>query len=343
MIKTEKLYKYKPLGTYLVEAGLITSVELQQALDAQQRENKRLGDILIQYGWIEKQLLEDFIENVVSRKRNNCSRWQPYEHQQVTSNQYEFKEAKHQLEITLVSKQITRLLSGIILTIIAAYLVTQFTVFYLPDYPLRDLLAQSFDLDSEVNIPAFYSMLSLIVCSILLGLTAYVKLIRGDRFVRQWTALAVLFLALAVDEMIQFHERMTEPVRSALNASGLLHYAWVIPGAGFVLGCLLFFWRFLMALPVRTRMLFFFAGIVFISGALGVELIGGFYAASHSKRDMMYSAIVSIEEALEMLGVVVFINALLRHISSAMRGLSFQIQIAEDKSSARKRLLNAKT
>lgn len=341
MIKTQKIYKSKLLGTYLLEAGLITSIQLQLALDAQKQENKRLGDILIQSGWIEKQLLENFIENVVNR-RNNHYRWQPNEEQQVTSNQYEFKAAKHQLEITIISQRIVYFLSGIILTLLAAYSVTQFTVFYLPDYPFRDLLAQSFDLDSEVNIPAFYSMLSLLVCSILLGLIAYVKFIRGDRFVRQWVALAIIFLALAVDEIIQFHERMTEPVRSALDTSGFLHYAWVIPGAVFVLGCLLLFWHFLIALPVATRMLFFLAGIVFISGALGVESIGGYYAASHSKRDMIYSMIVSIEEGLEMLGVVIFIDALLMYISSAMRGLSLQIQIAEYKSSVRKRLLNPK-
>jgi len=42
----------RPLGSLLVERGLITAAQLEQALAAQQESGWRLGEILVSRGWL---------------------------------------------------------------------------------------------------------------------------------------------------------------------------------------------------------------------------------------------------------------------------------------------------
>ena len=64
---------------------------------------------------------------------------------------------------------------------------------------------------------------------------------------------------------------------------GPLFYSWVIPGAALValLGIALL--RFLRSLPRTTRRRLWAAGVLFLSGAIGLEMVGGAYAAVHGE------------------------------------------------------------
>lgn len=46
------------IGTHLVEAGLVTQAQVEQALLEQQTSNKRLGEILVNHGWVTSQTVE---------------------------------------------------------------------------------------------------------------------------------------------------------------------------------------------------------------------------------------------------------------------------------------------
>ncbi|NER04565.1 MAG: hypothetical protein F6K17_19105, partial [Okeania sp. SIO3C4] len=48
-----------------------------------------------------------------------------------------------------------------------------------------------------------------------------------------------------------------------------------------------------------------------VGGGIGMEMIGGYYAYLYDTKNFFYEILVTIEEFLEMLGVVVFIYALL--------------------------------
>ena len=76
-----------------------------------------------------------------------------------------------------------------------------------------------------------------------------------------------------------------------------------------------------------------------MGGSLGVEVIGGRYLDTHGV-NLTYKMITTIEEALEMLGIVVFVGALSSYIASRVghgglaeaaspggRGLHFQIPV----------------
>lgn len=55
----------KPLGRHLVEAGLVTEDQINNALNKQQVTRQRLGEILAQQGLIKEQTVEYLVENVI--------------------------------------------------------------------------------------------------------------------------------------------------------------------------------------------------------------------------------------------------------------------------------------
>ena len=122
--------------------------------------------------------------------------------------------------------------------------------------------------------------------------------------------LAATFLFLSIDEMLGFHERLIEPTRSVLNASGLLFYAWVVPYAVGVVVFLAVYLRFLFRLPRRTAVLFVIAGAIFVGGAIGMEMLGGLCFEVSGSKNLLYVGLQTIEEILEMAGIVVFMYAI---------------------------------
>jgi hypothetical protein len=77
----------------------------------------------------------------------------------------------------------------------------------------------------------------------------------------------------------------------------------------------MFFLPFLLRLPRRTAIAFALSGAIYLGGALGVELFEGAWREGHGHRNVVYHALVTLEEAMEMVGLIFFINALMRHIA----------------------------
>jgi len=134
-----------------------------------------------------------------------------------------------------------------------------------------------------------------------------------------------VFLFLSADEAAGIHERLIEPLRNSLNTSGVLSFAWVIPYGIFVIAMMLIYFRFLFSQDVRIRNLIIFAGILYVAGALGVELIGGHWSELHGPENITYALITTLEESLEMTGILVFIYALMSYITFELSDLSFNI------------------
>jgi thioredoxin reductase len=58
-------HQAKRIGTYLLEAGLVTSEQLEIALADQQKKPIRLGQLLSERGWVNQQTIEYLIEHVI--------------------------------------------------------------------------------------------------------------------------------------------------------------------------------------------------------------------------------------------------------------------------------------
>jgi hypothetical protein len=188
-------------------------------------------------------------------------------------------------------------------------------------------LVQLFNLDAEQNIPTFFSTFLLLFAALLLAVIALIERNRGASQVSYWAILSFGVLLMAVDEFVCIHERLVDPVRRLLGGGhlGVFYFAWVIPGIALILLLAVFFLRFLLHLPAKTRLTFLLAGALYIGGAIGFELIEGRHVELHGAQNLTYLVIATIEESLEMAGVVIFIWALLAYIADTHKEVRFRL------------------
>jgi len=198
-----------------------------------------------------------------------------------------------------------------VLTVINSVLL--FFYFYLDDDELFGLVGL-FDLAIEGNIPTLYSAVAILFCSALLALITHTNWHKPDGKRFYWLGLTILFLFLAIDEGTAIHEAVGEYFERYLSATGFLYYMWVVPYgiATVVLG--LVFFKFVWELPKNTRLHFIVAGTIFLTGVLGIEMLGAREADLHGTETVVYCMLYTLEEMLEMLGIILFIYALLSHL-----------------------------
>jgi len=175
-------------------------------------------------------------------------------------------------------------------------------------------LARRFDLDLESNVPSWYSSMGLLVAAGILGVIARAKWHLRAPFRRHWAFLAVVFVGLSIDEAVQLHELLRGPMHKRWELHGLLHFAWIIPAAGAVALFGLGYLRFLWHLSARSRFLFVSAAVLFVGAALGLEAVGGAQVERTGYESVRYSIFMVCEEGAEMLGVALFIYALLDYL-----------------------------
>jgi hypothetical protein len=119
---------------------------------------------------------------------------------------------------------------------------------------------------------------------------------------------------MSLDEAAKIHEGTIEPLRAFFNTSGIFYYAWVIIAFPAILLLTIFYARFLTHLPQNIRRLFLIAGALFITGLVGMEMVGGYFL-THKTGNWNYGSIIlTLEEFLENVGIVIFIKALLFYI-----------------------------
>ena len=148
----------------------------------------------------------------------------------------------------------------------------------------------------------------------------------------KWAVLAFWFLGVAYDEAFRVHELLIVPFRQLLGNSnlGIFYFAWVIPGFALILALALFFLKFLLRLPASTRTKFILAAALYIGGSLGLELVGGSYAEVHGLENLTYNLIATVEESLELSGLILFIYALLTYITDDL-GVRYRLNAAGER------------
>lgn len=195
-------------------------------------------------------------------------------------------------------------------------------LFFFHDYVYG--LGPMFNFNTEMNVPTLYSSFALICASILLFIIGYLHKKINLSYL-PWFGLSLIFLFLSIDETSSIHERLTAPVKESLNTSGLLFYAWVIPYSIGLMVFLLVYARFLLNLPKKTMILFIVSGCIFVTGAIGFELLGGRQAEQFGPNDLLYSLFYTCEELLEMLGIAIFIYALLTYLVNKFEVMKINI------------------
>jgi len=219
---------------------------------------------------------------------------------------------------------ILRILVYILLLLLGIELTLLFFTYYL-NYNTRlfTLIQGFFDFDKEANFPTLFSTLLLLFASLLL-LFIYKSASSKKIY---WLFLSGLFMFLCLDESAQIHEKF-DKIKSRVDLidNSALAHAWVLPYSALVIFLIIFLRNFLLSLPANTRNLFIVSGVIFVTGALGIEIIEGQLKVLNGGMDnLTLNLLYCAEETCEMAGVILFIWALLRYIASNTPSISIRI------------------
>ena len=227
-----------------------------------------------------------------------------------------------EMTLTLRPRKVALAFFWIVMALTLINSVVLYFYFKLNDDSVYGLVGL-FDFDTEGNIPTFYAATALLFCAMLLAVIARVNWREAGRW--HWLGLAVLFVLLALDEGVGLHENLSNVFEGFMRAEGVLYFLWVVPYgiATVVIG--LIYLRFVFGLPRITSALFIAAGTIFLTGAVGLEMLGAQEADQNSLYTVKYCVLYTFEELFEMLGIVLFIYALLSYIAGER--ISFVVKI----------------
>ena len=241
--------------------------------------------------------------------------------------------------INISSKKIAYALLGTIAFLLLANLAVIYLRFVRGFEHLRGFI-HGFYFDAEANFPSLYSALAIFLCSVLLWLIGSLQREKASKHSFYWKFLSIVFVFLAMDEFGSLHEYMIQPLRGLMDRSSMdsdyLYFAWFIPYTIVVVIIGLVLFRFLFKLPSRTRWLFIIGGAIFIAGAVGMEMVGGKYWAAQGWAidgsddvDLQYALIITVEELLEMVGIVIFVFALSEYYFRSIGKYTITVSVAD--------------
>jgi hypothetical protein len=128
--------------------------------------------------------------------------------------------------------------------------------------------------------------------------------------------LAGIFVYLSADEASFMHELLNPALRPTRLLPGPLYFGWVIAGIVVTVVVSALYARFVWRLLPSVRRLFLLAAALYLGGALGVEMVSAAHAFRAGTDNLAYSLWTTVEEALEMAGVAVFVYGLLRQLEA---------------------------
>lgn len=197
---------------------------------------------------------------------------------------------------------------------------------------LGDLLVRIFNVGDETSIPNWYSSAALAVSSALLaGVAATLRARKETKDLIAWAALSAIFALLSLDEIVGMHEVFSEHLHEYLHTSGAFRFAWAFPALVLVLFVGATYLPMLSRLTLRRRVQFIVAGLLYVGGAVGMEMVGSkVFSAAGDQITPLYTVCNHLEEFLEMIGIVLFNAALIEHLASLLGTDGLRLRFANE-------------
>lgn len=210
------------------------------------------------------------------------------------------------------------LLSAAVALVILLSFVQDLLIYLAPEVGFTDRIWR-LDLDTEASLPTWLSSGLMLVCALaLLALGARAKQ-EGFMKALPWLLLSAAFFFVSLDESISLHEGMSAALGARVDKGGLFYFIWTVPA---LMACALglaCFLPFILSFRGLDRALLLGSAIVFLSGAIGMEMIGGSVAEVAGVDNLRYRLLSTAEETLEFAGLLLFLLFLLRQLRSHKR------------------------
>ncbi|MHA4845838.1 hypothetical protein ACX0G7_16810 [Flavitalea antarctica] len=198
--------------------------------------------------------------------------------------------------LLLSRKNVTRKLMVILAVLLGFHLFMVFMRFGLGHLSLHGMISM-FYFDDERNLPTLFSGVLILLCAVLLWHVAQFEVRRQGSLSFYWKALFAVTLFLFFDKVFSIHEIANHNRFKDIwpEGDGYSYYAWVVPYFFLATAVLMFFLKFLLKLPPKSRTKFLIAGGMYAGGAFGLESVGGKYQHAFGS-DLNYALIISVEE-----------------------------------------------
>lgn len=194
--------------------------------------------------------------------------------------------------------------ASVLLTLISGSIDVVREILPGPDGPALTTLHDLFEVRGEQTVQSWFSVLILAAAAALAIVLGSRLRSAGSRMAWRWWGIGGALLFASMDEGVSIHELVDNPDAPA----GATRYAWLLPAIPIVIALALWAFPAIRALPSMIGAMVLASGVIFVTGAAVMEFVGGFFYGT----DLVYGGMAHIEETLEMLGVVLFIEAMLR-------------------------------
>lgn len=230
-------------------------------------------------------------------------------------------EGRDPLRLSIPIRRTVQVLAGLIVAFSAVSFAGQIVAEYvITENQYVDRIASWLDVNAEASIPTWYATVTLMACGVLLAIIAIDARVRGRPYALHWALLAIGFGLLSLEEVIGVHSQATKVLRSAVSITDGAGYVIVL-GLIVLVGLGVLAWafgRFYLALPRRQRVLFTTGLVIYLVGVFGSDAVGDYLHDAVGEGSLLYIVVLTVEEALEMTGVLLILTGLLDHIARSV-------------------------
>ena len=224
--------------------------------------------------------------------------------------------------IPITPRSVRNLLTAITAGFLVAHCVVQVGIY---GFGAEKHWLDSLNMDRELNLPTLFSSSLLLISALLMQRLGHNS---NPDAADDWRLLSKIFIFLALDEALQIHEILIIPgLRHQVHPA--LASTWVVPYAALAVILLWRFRSFLGSIPRATATGLLRSGAVYVGGAIGMEMIGSFAVRSSLIRlhSPWYGGITGLEEALELIGIILLIDALMRALLAQQDSIDITLRL----------------
>lgn len=212
-------------------------------------------------------------------------------------------------------RRIGRCLLGIFGLLLLGHLF-RFYYFHFTSHPFAYRLVDKLSLTTELTLPAWFSSTLLLGCGVLCGLIYHRFRQTAQASIWQWALVGSLLVLMSIDESISVHETLGEMLSDRVHATGVFRYAWVLIALPILVVACVVLLPWVLGLPRPLPLCLLVAAAVYFGGAVGTEMLGGLAFDTVGRDSWQYFLTATIEESMEIVGVILAFLALLSYLQS---------------------------
>ena len=187
-------------------------------------------------------------------------------------------------------------------------------------YSIMSEPSRVFNIDQEANIPTWFTAGVAFYLAMMASIIASAVKSQG-KSAWAWRGIALMGIYIAMDEVAGFHELAIDPIRDNWEISPWLYQSWIIPAMALVVFISIIYSRFVWKLPMYFKFYLLLGGLIYLTGAIGVESIGGFVLTTQGLNDW-YVQLAHIEEFLEMMGLIIILYSMVEYARRELKSMT---------------------